>query len=464
MAKIKCIVNREEVILTQPGGKSLLDVLRNDLAVFGAKEGCREGECGACTVLIGREQQGRFFYRAVPSCLTPVGQVQNCHIVTVEGLDLGTANPFQQAMIDEGGSQCGFCTPGFIQAFTGYLLSTDSPEPEEAMNSLDGNICRCTGYQSIKRAVLTTLKPLPESSLNVETLIDAKLIPPYFKEIPTRLKKLETDPVAEGTSREGLIAGGTDIMIQKGDSLADQDVPLIFPGGEIELQKKTFRISAKTTMEELRLNEDLNRCYPGMKQAFTTVASHILRNRATLGGNVVNASPIADGAVLLLGLSAEVEIRKGETLRRIPLGDFFKGYKILDLEEGEILSGFLIPSERTHWHFRKVSKREKLDIASCNSALSLNLEKGKITSLQLAFGGVAPVPYLARKTMAFLEGQAPDRGLFDKAIETLSGEIAPIDDIRGSADYKRNLAAAILEDHFQELFPELYLKDQGAAL
>jgi len=447
-------LNRQKHSLTPPTGQSTLDLLRHHFRLFAVKEGCREGECGACTVLVGRVLRGQVRYRAMPSCMIPAGQLHGSHIVTMEGLNTPKRNPLQQAFVDQGASQCGFCTPGFILSLTAYFMSGSPLNLQGAMDALDGNICRCTGYASIKRAVEGTLKNcnIEDRSLTLEELSATGLIPSYIPETAQQLHALPPDDAQEQPYALPL-AGGTDLMVQKGDSLQDTDLQFSIPESrEIELRKEGLFLPAECTFEQLRENPLMNQRYPGLKESLGVVASSILRNRATLAGNVVNASPIADGAVLLLAWGAQILLESPtHQLRSLPLEDFFLDYKKLDLKDLEKVVGFSLPDVQSHWHFRKVSKRERLDIASCNSAIVFNLQEGCFQQIRLSFGGVAPVPFTARKTMAFLEGKKAVRESLKEAQEILQQEIHPIDDIRGSAAYKRKLAASLLEDHFQVL-------------
>jgi xanthine dehydrogenase small subunit len=455
-------VNGQACIISLPQGNNTLDFLRKNLGLFGTKEGCREGECGACTVIVARISSSMdIHFRAMASCLMPLGQLQGCHVITIEGLDLGYANPLQQAFIDRGASQCGFCTPGFILSLTAYFLSGQILSLQGALNSVDGNICRCTGYNSIHRAIKDTLEScgLLGRKADIKYLVEQKLLPSYFLKMKELLlhtfNKTSSIPSTKGI----ILAGGTDLYIQRGDELPQEDLNLIIPESEeISLSHDGLILPASLTMEQLRLNPQLNKQYPGLEEALLVVASPILRNRATLGGNMVNASPIADTAVLLLSWDAKIRLSpknsSAKDFRQIPLKDFFLDYKKLDLKPHEWVHSFFIPPPTQFWNFKKISKRERLDIASCNSAISFNRKNGLITQLSITFGGVAPIPLLAKKTMAYMEGKSLSWQLILLACEILKEEIAPIDDSRGSGEYKGLLAQAILKNHFLDLFPD----------
>ncbi|MDC7219438.1 MAG: FAD binding domain-containing protein [Spirochaetales bacterium] len=472
--KIDCrfILNHREMELSLPPGRSVLDLLRKDLGMYGTREGCREGECGACTVILGRVPLA--VYRPMASCIMPVGQLNYTHLVTIEGLQGERPNRLQQAFLNQGASQCGFCTSGFILALTGYLLEGRSVTLEGAVNALDGNICRCTGYGSIRRAVEETVEPLVGKVPSLQSLIELDLLPPYFTEIPKRLEKLRLKSLADSQElsferikeRGPLIAGGTDLYVQRGEALEKGQPRFIIPESEaIREEEGMIVIPASATMEQLRLSPFMNEAFPLWSEKLLLVASHILRNRATLGGNLVNASPIGDGAVLLLALDAQIQLSSEEgTSRRLPLREFFLDYKKLDLKEGELVDCLLVKKYESKqlWNFAKVSKRERLDIASCNSAALFTVEEGCISSAGIALGGVAPVPFTAGKTMAWLKGKSLTKETLLGSFDILQKEINPIDDVRGSSTYKRRLASALLADHYLRCFPDLCSYDDLA--
>jgi xanthine dehydrogenase small subunit len=446
-------------------GRSVLDFLRKDLGLYGTKEGCREGECGACTVILGRMPQ--VSYRSMPSCLMSVGQLNHTHLVTIEGLQKKSPNRLQQAFIDQGATQCGFCTPGFIMALTGYLLAGGIVTLQGAVDALDGNLCRCTGYHSIRRAVAEAIDPLLGKAPSIQELIALDLVPGYFADIPRRLNKLRnkfpTDSQEISLERfdrtRPLIAGGTDLYVQQGDVL-NQSAPrfLVPESGPIRVADGMIKIPATATMAQLQQDAHLKNQFPGWHDKLLVVASPILRHRATLGGNIVNASPIADCAVLLLAMDAQIQLVSSRgTRRRFPLRRFFLGYKDLDLNDDELVEAFWVTKQNDAqlWHYAKVSKRTRLDIASCNAAAVFSVDQGRFASVGLALGGVAPVPFTARRTIAWLRGKPLTMKIFLDSMEILQDEISPIDDVRGSAEYKRRLACALMADHYLHCFPDV---------
>jgi len=262
---IKFICNSENVSAEVHPGLSLLDFLRKNLALTGAKEGCREGDCGACTVLIGEFSGKEISYYSVNSCLFPIGDVNGKHVVTVEGINTDELSIVQESFVEEGASQCGFCTPGFIVSLTGYFLSNKSFNPNDAIDSMDGNICRCTGHSSIIRAAQKSFEILSSNITNhadhISDLIKSGLIPDYFSDIPKRLKQLKQEKLSEEEkiSPNFYISGGTDLFVQKWEDILKNDVKLLSSNGIsstiIEENGKCI-VGAAATVSDL-INSDI---------------------------------------------------------------------------------------------------------------------------------------------------------------------------------------------------------------
>ncbi len=461
LAQLHFWLNNEEVRCSEPPGLLVLDYLRKKRRLVGTKEGCKEGDCGACTVLVGELQNSTLVYRPVTSCLMPVGELHGKHLVTIEGLNLPRLNPVQKAIVEEGASQCGFCTPGIVVSLTGYLMQTDQPVTTDGIKRwLSGHLCRCTGYRSLK-ATCFHLKEVVGKHTGVKELVRNGWLPAYFREMPERLRRIPPPVFRDGRSEEGIvIAGGTDIYVQRGETLPGARVHILngYPRMKgIRRTGRDLRIGALTTFEELANHPEVQKFIPEIQQYMFRVASLQIRNRATIGGNIINASPIADGVILLLALDAEVVLQKGKRQRVLPLRQLYRGYKQLDKQPGEILTEVRLPlSVRgCQIHFEKVSKRRTLDIASVNSAIRLRCDvAGIIQEAALAMGGVAPIPLYLEKTRQFLLGKPCIPATVEGAIEQAMDEISPISDIRGSADYKRLLTRQLIIAHFTHLFPD----------
>ena len=455
---IEFIFNNKTIKTEKPSGSLLLDFVRYDKSLTGTKIGCREGDCSACTVLIGDLKNGQMDYKQVTSCLTPLGNVQGKHVVTIEGLNMESLSPVQQYIVDESGSQCGFCTTGFVVSLTQFCLANSAPSYKDAIASIDGNICRCTGYKPIERAAKHITESLSDKSEKetLDWLITQKFIPSYFKDIPTQLNKLI--PVIKTEQNGKLVGGGTDLYVQKMDQLIDHDVSLITEFSEIRFTKVENGIcslGAGNTATDMLESDEMQSMFPSLTDHIKLVASSPIRNIATLGGNFVNASPIGDFTAFFLAINANITLTEDGQDRTIFLKDFYKGYKELDKTPGEFISSisFNVPIANSHFNFEKVSKRIHLDIASVNTAIQISVTDNEINETHLSAGGVGPIPMYLNETSVFLNGKELSAQNIKSANDVLQREISPISDVRGSADYKRLLLRQLFYAHFIKLFP-----------
>ena len=468
--RIHFILNDRNVCTSQPTGVSVLDYLRLSERLTGTKEGCKEGGCGACTVLVGELQGEKLVYKPVLSCLLPLGEVSGKHLVTIEGLNREKLSPIQQALVDYGATQCGFCTPGIVMSLTGYLLADETDIDEAGIKTaLNNNLCRCTGYGAIKRAGSELVQSLGKEEVhNLETWIDRGIVPEYFRHIRDRLQQLPQSISASENGKvspEFLIAGGTDLYVQHGDILAESKVSLLNQSPQIKgitTDSKFIHIAALTTFADFANHPAMIELIPHIQTYIQRIASHTIRQRATVGGNIVTASPIGDISVILLALNANLVLQSGNNVRNVPLRDFFQGYKKTAKKPDEILTEIIIsiPTSATKFNSEKVSKRQYLDCAAVNSAIALRCAENSIHEISISMGGVAPIPLFLKQTSNYLIGKYITPETLTGAFLILQGEISPITDIHGSAIYKRLLAQQILIAHFTKLFPEfITLKD-----
>ncbi len=463
--KINFICNREEISASLHPGITLLDFLRKNLFLTGTKEGCREGDCGACTVLVGSLIDKRIEYKSINSCLLPINDVNGKHVVTIEGLNKDQLSPVQSSFIDEGASQCGFCTPGFIVSLTGYLLSHQNFNKDDAVYSMDGNICRCTGHTSIIRAAENSLKKIQSqktsSKNHIKRLIGAGVLPAYFNKIKPKLEKLQKSIKVSRRINETskyLISGGTDLYVQKWEKIYETKVNFLSTGiipSSIKEKSGKCIIGAGASVSNLIESPEINEYFPEMKKQLMLFGSLPIRNRATVGGNIVNASPIGDITSILLALNAELRIKDGKSFRRVDLRKFYKGYKKLNLKKSELLYeiSFNLPARNFYFNFEKVSQRTYLDIASVNSSIYIETNSNKIVKIHLSAGGVAPVPLYLKEVCKFLTGKEINAAIIANACKIAESEISPISDVRGSAEYKRLLLRQLIFAHFIKLFP-----------
>lgn len=459
---IRFILNDKEISTALPPGELLLDFIRYHQHLTGTKIGCREGDCGACTVLVGEIKNDELLYRSATCCLMALGNAAGKHIVTVEGTNIDKLNFIQQAMADEGATQCGFCTPGFVVSFAGFCLSSKEPDYKNAIKAIDGNICRCTGYKSIERAAekISGIVADRKNSEAIDFAISKSIIPPYFKDIKQRLKKLSSE--SNGTlkakgSQAKMLGGGTDLYVQQHETMVQSDIHFLFDKSTlngIRQQGNKCVFGASATVTDLGESLVFRENFPRLDSIVKLISSTPIRNMATVAGNFINASPIGDLTILFLALDARLVLVHGKKSRELPLRKLYKGYKQLDKSADEFIENiwFELPAKSDFFNFEKVSKRTHLDIASVNSACSLKIENGEIISAAISAGGVGPVPMYLSKASEHLMGKKISNELVDQTAEIATSEISPISDARGTAEYKSLLLGQLVRAHFNSIF------------
>jgi xanthine dehydrogenase small subunit len=458
---LRFVLNDAEVVVDTHPGLPALDYLRDDARLTGVKHACREGDCGSCVILLGRFSGGAIHYRVVTSCLLPTGALVGHHVVTVEGLNRRLPGPIQNAFAEEGASQCGFCTPGFVVSLTSYLLEATRWDESEAIEAIAGNICRCTGYASIRRSIAIVLDQLRNNidpaEDRVPALVREGLLPDYFLRVGGLLEGLEIPQNAlKLHAPQIVVGGGTDLYVQRPDELPDADVVVL----QIETEDPIWcddhhvYLAGTATAEDMKRSKILEELVGGVESAMRLMGSLPIRQRATIAGNIVNASPIGDMTIAFLALDAEIGLVAGKSRRSLPLKDFFLGYKEIDIRPQELVEWvrFQKPDGETLFNFEKVSKRTHLDIASVNTAMFVTIGGGRIESAHLSAGGVGPIPQQLSKTAEFLVGRLPDAATALGAAEVARAEVTPISDVRGTADYKRLLLGQLILAHFNVLF------------
>ncbi|CAN5368775.1 xanthine dehydrogenase small subunit [soil metagenome] len=484
---IQFVLNDEDISTGQPPGSTVLDFVRYHKNLKGTKIGCREGDCGACTVLVGELVGDKVNYRTMTSCLMPLTNAAGKHIVTVEGINPAGRGltPVQQAMVDESGTQCGFCTVGFVMSLTGFAIDAVSSQHvskgslEAAVSAIDGNICRCTGYKSIERAageICRQLSEPPAVAGGLASAVDKNIIPAYFAEIAPRLKAFSVNlsgkhasinhPLPQVDLTPPFVGGGTDLYVQRHDDMAASDsTPLLYNDGlrGIRDTGTHIEIGASVTVTDLLESPVMNAIFPDLYKHLKLVSSTPIRNMATLAGNLVNASPIGDMTVWFLALDGEIELvgPQAASLRSLALKDLFLGYKQLAKSPDEMITAirFKKPTGDFRFNFEKVCKRTYLDIATVNTAISLQsvppAVAGGLTQIvvaHVAAGGIAPIPFYLKETSAFLTGKIVTEETIAEANEIMQSEISPISDVRGTEQYKRLLLRQLFTAHFVELF------------
>jgi xanthine dehydrogenase small subunit len=443
----------------------LLAYLRDHLGKTGTKEGCASGDCGACTVVLGELFAGELRYRAINACITPLGSIHGRQLITVEDLKQGPVlHAVQQAMVDHHGSQCGFCTPGFVMSMFAHLKTHDSPVREEILESLGGNLCRCTGYRPIvdaavhmydpatadtfseqQVAIVASLEDIAADETEIELSHSGRrYIAP--RTIASLAKTLQDNPDAR------LVAGATDLALEITQGLKEIET-LVFTGRVPELlccddQGDKLLIGAAVSFSDCK--DLLCSSWPQLKELIERLGSLQIRNQGTLGGNVGNASPIGDMPPVLLALQASLVLRRGEASRVIPVEEFYLSYKVTALQPGEFIERIEIPKPtQADWlQAYKVSKRLEDDISAVCGAFNLRIVDGKVAAAVIAFGGMAEIPKRAGQCEQALVGQPWQQSTIDAAMAALQQDFTPIDDFRASADYRMQVACKLLQRAF----------------
>jgi xanthine dehydrogenase small subunit len=450
--------------------QTLSNFLRYDLGLIGTKVVCSEGDCGSCTVLIGRAEGESIRYRPVTSCIQFLYQLDGAHIVTIEGLKYdGKLNPIQDSMVKCHGAQCGFCTPGFVVAMCG-LFNERKHQDERALRAgLVGNLCRCTGYESILRAGLEVprheLRTFDDLYPTAELLPDMKRATAESVRVDAGQKTFfKPTTVAEAIQFKSAnpaaipVAGATDVGVQVNKGMRDPNIVLALGSiaelRTISIDNAVLSIGATATLAELeRRTEEL--C-PEFAKMLWRHGSPLIRNAGTLAGNIANGSPIGDTMPALFVLNAEVELTGTGGARRVNMNEFYTGYRKSVMTPDEIITRVFMPLPQGSEQFRiyKLSKRHDLDISTFTAAFWMRLEANVIADIRIAYGGVGPIIYRLAKTEQALKGKPFAASEIESAAEIALSEITPISDVRGSREYRLQLAANILKKFHADLIGE----------
>lgn len=486
---IQFLLNDQLISLTDVDPNLMVLQYLREHQSTGTKEGCGSGDCGACTVVISElntnelnSDEQSLKYKSINACITFIGNLHGKQLITVEHLKQSNLNnsnpktttsqlhPIQQSMVDNHASQCGFCTPGIVMSCFALHKNIPSPNREDVVEALAGNLCRCTGYRPIIDAAMQstsdlsieinedsfskntqeTIKQLREIN-DVESLKFNNNSKSYFapKNTAELSKYLLVYPEAT------VFSGGTDLALSVTQNL-DEIEELVYLGNVIELNEineSSLEMTIGSAVPYSDFKVMLEKTYPELGEMIERIGSTQIRNTGTLGGNIGNASPIGDMPPALIALDARMTLQLGDDTREIAVEDFFIGYKQTDLRESEFIKQITINKPRPNQIFKvyKISKRFDDDISAVLVAMSIELDNSIVINVRIAFGGMAAIPKRAKDCEEALSGKKFDQTNIDLAKYALKNDFSPMCDVRASADYRMKVAQNIIQKFYLEI-------------
>ena len=463
---VKFIYRNKIVEINNPDpNETILNYVRTKLKKTGTKEGCAEGGCGACTVVLGELKKNNINYKAINSCIAFVPSLEGKQLILVEDLiSKDELHPVQKAMVNYHGSQCGFCTPGFVMSLFAMYKSYSSYKENIIKDSIQGNLCRCTGYKPIidaakslnkknksdhfsrnKKIIITLLKKIKQRSITIYSNNKKYFAPKTVYELKKILKQHPNSK---------LLSGGTDVSLIVTKERKDLD-SLIYINSIDELnyiKKNNNYIEVGATTPLINFESIIKRYFPDFAQILKRYGSVQIRNVCTIAGNIATASPIGDTLPLLLSLDSQIIIKDKSKTKILPLNGFFINYRKTKLKKGQFIHSIRIPLlPKNIFKAYKISKRIDDDISSICASFNIELKNNKIKKIKIAYGGMANIPQRAIRCEKILLNSSMSDNIISKAKKSLEKDFKPITDARASKKYRMEVAKNLLEKCFLEV-------------